>query len=371
MRLLDRFLLRELVIPLAYCLGGFLMFWITFQLIGEDLARFQRAHLWATDVVEYYWVSLPEMLVMVLPIALLLALLYALTNHARHHEITAMRAAGISLWRICIPYFAIGFIFSAVSFWLNEKFAPDAKERAEEIETRRTRSGANPRIVRDLKFRNARDNRFWTIGAYDPDTTQMADPIIDSRYADGSHRTLIARSAVFTNNVWQFSHVQLLPYAAPGMTNYLPPVQTNFFVAPEINETPSDIQVQIKFSKLNAVVASKRPQLSLEEIKYLQTHVVLSKSAAAILNTQLHARLAQPWTCLVVALIAIPFGAASGRRNVFIGVAASIFICFGYYIVQRVGLALAAGAAVPAWIGAWLPNTVFGGAGLWLTHRVK
>ena len=43
-----------------------------------------------------------------LPIALLLALLYALTNHARHNEITAMRAAGVSLWRLCVPYFVIG-----------------------------------------------------------------------------------------------------------------------------------------------------------------------------------------------------------------------------------------------------------------------
>src|SRR5215216_3666557 len=116
MRLLDRFLLRELIIPLAYCLGLFLLFWISFQLIGEDLARFQRAHLWASDVVEYYWVSLPEILVMVLPIALLLALLYTLTNHARHHEITAMRAAGLSLWRLSLPYLGVGLIATVTLF---------------------------------------------------------------------------------------------------------------------------------------------------------------------------------------------------------------------------------------------------------------
>src|SRR3954466_12148532 len=132
MRLLDRFLLRELVIPLSYCLGGFLMFWITFQLFQEDMAKFHRLHLLGSDIVEYYLVLLPEMLVTTFPFALLLALLYALTNHARHHEITAMRAAGISLWRICIPYFAVGFVFSLLSFWLNEKFAPTAKERADE-----------------------------------------------------------------------------------------------------------------------------------------------------------------------------------------------------------------------------------------------
>jgi lipopolysaccharide export LptBFGC system permease protein LptF len=90
-----------------------------------------------------------------------------------------------------------------------------------------------------------------------------------------------------------------------------------------------------------------------------------------MLDTQRHARIAQPWTCLIVALIAIPFGAASGRRNVFIGVAASIFICFAYFILQRIGLALGSGQFVPPALGAWLPNALFGVTGLWLTHRVK
>ena len=69
---------------------------------------------------------------------------------------------------------------------------------------------------------------------------------------------------------------------------------------------------------------------------------------------------------LVVVLIAIPFGAPSGRRNVFVGVAASIFICFAYFVLQRFGMALGTGGYLPPLIGAWLPNVLFGGAGLWL-----
>ena len=72
-------------------------------------------------------------------------------------------------------------------------------------------------------------------------------------------------------------------------------------------------------------------------------------------------------------LIAIPFAAASGRRNVFVGVAGSIFICFAYFILLRLGLVLGAGAGgyVPPWLAAWFPNISFGLAGLWLTARVR
>jgi lipopolysaccharide export system permease protein len=107
MRLLDRYLLRELLVPLSYCLGAFLMFWIAFDLFTE-LENLQEYKMRAGDVAIYYLVRTPEFLVMVLPISLLLALLYTLTNHARHHEIVAMRAAGVSLWRLAVPYLGVG-----------------------------------------------------------------------------------------------------------------------------------------------------------------------------------------------------------------------------------------------------------------------
>ena len=58
----------------------------------------------------------------------------------------------------------------------------------------------------------------------------------------------------------------------------------------------------------------------------------------------------------MVVLIALPFGAASGRHNVFVGVASGIFICFGYFIFLQLGLALGAGGQLPPWLAAWLPK---------------
>jgi lipopolysaccharide export system permease protein len=99
----------------------------------------------------------------------------------------------------------------------------------------------------------------------------------------------------------------------------------------------------------------------------------LSRADSRWLFTKFYGRLAAPWTCLVVVLIAIPFGAASGRRNLFVGVAGSIFICFGYFVIQSVSLALgsAPNGHLPAWLAAWLPNIFFGATGLVLTARVR
>lgn len=370
MRLLDRFLLRELAIPLAYCLAGCLLFWISFNLL-HDIDEFQQDHLLAIDIVEVYWVRLPELLVIVLPVGFLLALLYTLANHSRHHELTAMRSAGIGLWRICAPYLVVGLLLSAALFWISESVAPTSADRERRIRARRQPEGSDEQWISGLNFRNARENRIWTIGAYNPDTFEMRQPQVDWRLRDGSRRTLIARAAFRTNNVWQFSNVQFFAYPPGGAEINTIAVRTNSMTMPEFSETPADIRVQIKFSRLNAVNASKRAHLSLSEIDFIQEHLELNPRDRAMLETQRQARLAQPWTCLIVALIAIPFGAASGRRNVFIGVALSIFICFAYMILQPLGLALGNGQFIPPALGAWFPNALFGATGIWLTNRVK
>src|SRR6266567_2348798 len=136
MRLLDRYLLRELLTPFGYCLGGILLFWISFDLFSE-LGEFQRDRLRPLDVIEYYGVQLPEMLVFpLLPVVLLLALLYALTNHARYHELTAMRAAGISLGRLSLPYIGVGLLLTFASSAMNEFWVAQSGQAAQMILTR-------------------------------------------------------------------------------------------------------------------------------------------------------------------------------------------------------------------------------------------
>ena len=107
MRLHDRYLFRELLTPLAFCLGGFLVFWISFFFFKE-METIQEKNCSLLDTAEYAPPACRNFLCMVLPILLLLALLYALTHHARHNEITALRAAGVGLWRLCAPYFVVG-----------------------------------------------------------------------------------------------------------------------------------------------------------------------------------------------------------------------------------------------------------------------
>jgi lipopolysaccharide export system permease protein len=376
MRLLDRYLLRELLVPLGYCLSGFLLLWAV-SLLFSDLSSLQNNKLSVPEILEYYLVLVPGFLVLGLPVALLLALLYALTNHSRHHELTAIRAAGVSLWRLCLPYLAVGLAASLALFAFNEFFVPNSDEAAERIRNQHVPPppGAPGRDqVLNFGFNNSSAGRRWQhIGVCDLHTGDMSDVLVTQAQPDGSSLWLHADRAVPVGGVWTFYNAVVRKVSAQPELLPLVLIRTNVLVQPQFSETPAQIRSELKIRSMLSILPTKglkRPDIPvIELLNYLRLHPHPEQANA--IYTKLHGRLAFPWTCLVVVLIAVPFGAASGRRNAFVGVASSILIFFAYYVLQQVCLASGAGGYVPPWLGGWLPNIAFGLAGLGMTARVR
>jgi lipopolysaccharide export system permease protein len=375
MRLLDRYLLRELLVPLGYCLCGFLIFWVTADLFVK-LGDFQRQGSTVRDIAEYYLLILPTFLTLVLPIALLLALLYALTNHARHQEITAIRAAGVSLWRMSLPYLGVGLLASLGLFAANEFWAPATADRAEAIRKGHPAPRPNapgPNESREVCFDNTRDGRRWHIGVWNSETGEMFHLGVYPIERDSSKLwELRADRARRINGVWTLYNVRGFREVEETNAAPVPVSQTNVLAMPEFSETLEEINSEIKIQENMSWGASKKADVPIKDIlNYLRLHPHPSRGYQFWLYTKLEGRLAAPWTCLVVVLIAIPFGAAGGRRNVYVGVASSIIICFVYFVLLQLGLALGTSGRLPAWLAAWFPNLSFGLAGLWMTARVR
>jgi lipopolysaccharide export system permease protein len=370
MRLLDRYQLRELLTAFGFCLLGILVFWTSFELLGE-MEDLRRREAGAMATVEYLIHRLPLHLLVQIPVALLLSLLYVLTQHARHNEFVAMRAAGIGLLRISLPYHAVGVALSLGVMALNEYAVPDAAERAEAA-----LAGTGPESDRawrrNINFRDTFTGRVWSLAAFQPATGELRGAHVQWRGEEGGREELLAERGRWEEDAWVFEGVTRFSFAAePGS---LPvQVRTNRLVVADFPETPAHLRSEVKISRLlGSLKKSRQVQLSLAEIRtYRELHPRLSPQFEALLRTWFQDRLASPWTCLVVVLIAIPAAAGSGRRNVFVGVAAAVFLAFGYFVLKEFSLALGSGGYVPAWVAAWAPNLLFGGAGLLATRRVR
>jgi lipopolysaccharide export system permease protein len=378
MRLLARYLLRECLIALGYCFSAFLILWIAFDLFSE-LSDLQNNKLRAGDIVEFYIYKIPEFLPIALPVALLLALLYSLSNHARYNEITAIRAAGVSLWRLSLPYFSVGLVATVALFLSNEFVAPGSAEIAEQILVRRIQprqSTEQRQQIRNCDFRNTHrgEDRSWHIGTYNLQSGGMIQVVVDWQLPDGSKRSLFAEHAAYTNKAWNFFRVREIRQAAGTNSAQLklPPVDVLAF--PEFSETPAMFKSAINLrDRFDNQARSHRADVPIKEILNF-LHLNPRPQPATFrswLFTKLHGRFAGPCTCFIVVLLAVPFAAGSGRRNVFVGVAASIFIFFMYYLLQQLGFAFGETGHIPGWVGAWFPNLFFGIASLWMMARVR
>jgi len=384
MRMLDRYLLRELFVPLFYCLVGFQVFWLAFDLYSH-LDEYRDVGLSSSQVTQLCLMKLPELLTTVLPVALLLALLYTLTNHARHNELVAMRAAGVSLWRICTPYLAVGIVFGGVMFGVSEILGPRASVRATELA-----SNANPdqtasdwrgpiNIVRgEGTGRQSIENARFNIK-----TGEMTGFVAELGAEDGGRIKFLPQDtgsrAEWKLNGWMFYRVVRQIYAKDTRVHHEEKILDAVHLE-TLHITPDDLSAQERIQDLNKKFTANKLKIgkhlifTVSELRgFQQAHPDLKPDDPlyAQVHTQLHGRLAQPWMCVVVVLIALPFGAFFGRRSAFAGVAASVVLCLAYFILFRVGLALGTGGRLEPVAAAWLPNAIFAMVGIGLSWRLR
>ena len=266
MRLLDRYLLRELLVPLAYCLGGFLILWVAFDLFGE-LSDFHKLRLKPGDIAGFYLVKTPEFLINVVPIAFLLALLYTLTNHARQHELTAIRVAGISVLRLPMPYVFVGFLLSVGLFALNELWVPQSRDLSGQILAHRQPGRQNDarRIWGNhFDFITPDGKRKWFIESFNMATSDMIRAYVETPLSGAGRREIYAERGAWTAEGWFFQSASAVYPADKAAIPMRKERET--LAASELPETPDLIRSEIHFSKLTNSRAVRKTQLSVREI---------------------------------------------------------------------------------------------------------
>ena len=126
MRLLDRYVIRNFVQVYFYCIAGFTSIWLIFD-VSDNISSFIDNHIALSLVVRYYATQIPQVFIILLPVALLLSLLFALGRMSRSNEIVSMLTAGVSLPRVLLPLIGIGLLTVAASMALNYSLAPHAE----------------------------------------------------------------------------------------------------------------------------------------------------------------------------------------------------------------------------------------------------
>ena len=358
MRLLDRYVLRYFLQAYSYCIAGFISIWFIFD-ISDNLSTFLDERVSRSLIAKYYLTQAPQILVILLPVALLLALLFCLGRMSRSNEIVSMLTAGVSLPRLVAPLLVVGLLTTVASMVLNYSLAPHAeyarKKLLEDPKSRRQQVGLVAQI-----FRNRTDNRTWFIQQFKPGENLLRNVhIVQQDANDNIVTNYIATSVLYhpETKAWELQLVKVVHYDATG--NITKAAVSESLMMADWSETP------FRLSSANV----RAEYLSVPELRdYLNFNSDFPETLLAPFATHLQYRLALPWTCLVIAFIATSLGVGYSRRGVLSSVAAAIIIVFVMNFVTHFFLALGEGARIPDWAAAWTPNIVFGALGLVLLY---
>lgn len=359
MRRLDRYVVRYFLQAYFYCIAGFVSIWFIFD-ISDNISTFLDQRISRILILKYYLTQVPQILVVLLPVALLLALLFSLGRLSRSNEIVSMLTAGVSLPRILAPLLGIGLLTTAASTALNYSLAPHGeyarKRLLEDPSSRRQVLGMTAQI-----FRNRTDNRTWFIQQFFPGENKFNTVHIVQQDANDNIVAAYICTRVFyhpEDHSWELSQAKLVYYDAAGnITDTVPYVES--LVIKDWSETP------YRLSSANL----RAEHLSVPELRdYLQFNSDFPTTLLAPFATHLQYRIALPWACAVVALIAASLGVGYSRRGILSSVAAAIVLVFAMNFVMHLFLALGEGARIPTWAAAWTPNIIFAVIGLILLY---
>ena len=128
MRLLSTYLLRQLAAPFLFALGALTSLMLLSQIAKKFGSLVGKGLPW-TVIGEVFALSIPFIVAMTLPMAVLLAVLYAFSHLAADNEITAMRASGVSVYQILFPVLAWGVFMAAFNFAFVDQVLPRSNAR--------------------------------------------------------------------------------------------------------------------------------------------------------------------------------------------------------------------------------------------------
>lgn len=358
MKTVDRYLLKGFLKPFGACV---LIFCIL-VLLGrffDKMGVFTQYHAKPKDILMYLFLGLPLWLNFVLPVATLLAVLFALGQHQQHGEVSALRSAGIATLRLYTPYLGMGIVLVLISLIGGLMFFPKVNYEARVVYRVKIKQQEIGLYRREHVVAAGRNHRRFTIGWLDVEKNQMKDVVMD--VFDRNARllqTISAKEALYQNGQWTFIKGKRIIYD-PNEAGLFE--QSDFEALPvDIQESPNDFALQDKNPE---DMTGKEIIARIKRLRGLG--VPISKEQVA-----LQTKIALPFAHLVVITLAIPFALRSARQGKLQTFGYALGVAFMYWGSVSVGQSFGEQGYLPAWLAAWLPNFIFLGVGSWLMRKV-
>ena len=363
-RILDEYVIRQFLGMFLLVQTAFVMLMIVFtffDVVGDML----RNHIPITMVGAYLVNLTPSLTYQIAPLAVLIAALVTFGVLNRNSEIIAMKATGISLYRLVIPIVSIAMILAVCLFLFAQYYLPQANRKQEAL--RATIKGRPPQtfLHPEQKWifgqpRPGEPSRIFYYQFFDADKNEFANLSVFEFNPSTFQlsRRIFAERAAWDQGAgnWRLMNGWERDIQGANVTDYKDFPVTTF---PEIHEAPD------YFTK---------EDLEAQEMNFGQLdHYIRDLSQSGFdtmrLRVALWHKVAYPLVAVVMVVLAIPFALSMGRRGSLTGIAAAIAVALAYLMVDGLFGALGDVNYLPSALAAWASDILFGLVGGYLLLR--
>jgi lipopolysaccharide export system permease protein len=359
---LDRYVLSELVKPFLFGVGIFSAIGLAAGVLFDLLRQITNIQLPLTLALQILGLQLPYFMTLAFPMAVLLACLQCFARLSGDGELTALRACGVSFYRLMVPVLLFGLLVTGLTFGFNERLVPMTQHQAKQLLTSplgKKQLGFQERNIFYQEYgKDWEVKRFFYAQRFDGEAMKGLT-ILD--FTQPKRKQVIAAESATWNaadNTWTFLNGAVYALTADGSTQHVLEFEQQHLRLPR--------------DPLDLTDSSRKP----EEMTITQTQQYL----AVIQHTgktrqirkveiQLQRKYALPVIAIPFGLIGSPLGASRRRSPSSRGFGLSVLIALGQYLGFFLTNAWGELGLLSPWTAAWAPNLVGIGLGCWLITR--
>ena len=357
MRILDRYVIREIIPPFLIALLVFTFILIIPFIIELAEQMIAKGVPWAT-LLQLMGTLLPGVAALTIPMALLIGILVAMGRLSADREVVVMMACGVSPYRLLQPVLFLGVVCWGVASWVMLEAMPNANQTFREISNQivmdRAEGEVRPRVFFE-DFPNlvlyVNEVPIGGTGWNDVLAADSRDPAQQVIFLAKRGRMVIDRNARTIQMVLEDGTRHRTDLNNPN----------NYEVA-RFQSTILTLDPESVFPRRGPARGDR--ELSIEELSAKAEEMRAQGLSPHNQVMEIHKKFSIPVACFVFALLGLALGASSRKDGKLAAFVLGIGVIFAYYVVMYGGEALAKGHWMPAWLAMWLPNFLLGFVGV-------
>jgi lipopolysaccharide export system permease protein len=342
----DRYLLRHFFLALAVVMVSMILMIIVINMV-EELRDFIDNSVPIEKVLEYYLYFAGWAVKMFFPFFVLLATLFSVSMLARRNELLALKASGISLYRVTAPLFLTAILLSAGHFYYNEYIYPKFNERRLEIKVydiERKSKEVHARLRRVV--RQISPGNYYEIGQFNTLREEGTDFKLYNTDNNRLQRIVTSKRIVYVDSRWLAIDAVERNFLMPPHRQF---EEFDTLAIKAIDDTPQDLARRI----------GNPDDMSLDEITYYIDLMKRIGNPYTRESVTLRLKYSFPVTSAIIVLICVPFAGDPRRSGVAVSIAAGTLIALFYFISFRIMQSAGYNEKVPELVAAWGINAVF------------